>query len=147
MKYTLDTNIYIAAFRKPTEWAALVRFTEAYTPALYMTSVVAHELLAGARASAAAAVSAAGLSTAILRPYESRGRVAAPSYKFWCVAGTVRAALADRGHITVSGSFLNDILLAVTCREHGLALVTSNTRDFAAIKAELPGFRFVAPYP
>lgn len=143
MKYTLDTNVYIGAFRDPVARVALARFESAYTPTLYMTSVVAQELRAGARTPDATS----RLMKAILAPFQSRGRVVAPSYERWIESGTIRATLATKGHTEMTASFLNDILLAVTCREHGLVLVTHNVADFATIRATLSGFKFVPPYP
>ena len=46
----------------------------------------------------------------------------------------------------VSRSFVNDILLALSCREAGVVLVTENLRDFERI-AEVRRFDFVAPWP
>jgi hypothetical protein len=40
-----------------------------------------------------------------------------------------------------------DVLLAVTCREHDLLLVTWNGRDFARIQRHLRGFRYIEPPP
>lgn len=142
MKYTLDTNIYIGAFRDPVARVALARFESAYTPTLYLTSVVAQELRAGARTPDAIS----RLMKTILAPFQSWGRVVAPSYKRWMESGAIRATLAARGRTEMTASFLNDILLAVTCREHGLVLVTHNVADFTTIRAVLSGFEFVPPY-
>ena len=143
MKYTLDTNIYINAFRDPRERSELARFEFAYTPMLYLTSIVAHELRAGARTPTAAA----RLTKNILAPFKGRRRIVTPSYDDWRSAGAVRANLAARGGTTVTASFLSDIMLAVTCRTHGFILITRNTADFAVIKGVLPQFQFETPYP
>jgi len=47
---------------------------------------------------------------------------------------------------SVSRSFVNDVLLAMSCREAGAVLVTANMRDFARIAA-VRRFEFVAPWP
>lgn len=143
MKYALDTNVYIGAFRDPVARVALARFESAYTPTLYLTSVVAQELRAGARTPDAIS----RLTKNILAPFQSWGRVVAPSYKRWMESGAIRATLAARGRTEITASFLNDILLAVTCREHGLVLVTHNVADFTTIRVVLSGFKFVPPYP
>lgn len=143
MKYTLDTNVYIGAFRNPVERAELAQFQFAYTPLLYLTSIVAHELRAGARASGASAA----LIRNILSPFEGRSRIVTPSHSEWMSAGAIRASLATRGRSAITASFLNDIIVAVVCRAHGLVLVTRNAADFAAIKNVLPQFRFVMPFP
>ena len=46
----------------------------------------------------------------------------------------------------MSKSFGNDVLLALSCREAGLVLVTDNGRDFERIARVVP-FDFVAPWP
>ncbi len=43
-------------------------------------------------------------------------------------------------------SLVNDILIAVTCRENGLTLVTSDG-DFKLIRTHLCGFDYLAPWP
>jgi predicted nucleic acid-binding protein len=40
----------------------------------------------------------------------------------------------------------NDILLALSCREAGLVLITDNQRDFVRI-ARIVRFRFTSPWP
>lgn len=143
MKYTLDTNIYVDAFHDPVERGTLARFEFAYTPMLYLTSIVAHELRTGVRTPDAGRL----LTKNICAPFEKRRRLAVPSYDGWKSAAAIRAALAVQGRPTVTASFVNDIMLAVTCREHSLVLVTRNTEDFAAIQNVFPRFRFVLPYP
>lgn len=46
----------------------------------------------------------------------------------------------------MSTSFGNDILLALTCREHGVCLVTENVRDFERIR-RVCAFEFTAAWP
>ena len=43
-------------------------------------------------------------------------------------------------------SFVNDVMLAMSCRETGAVLITGNTRDFARI-ASVRAFDFVPPWP
>jgi predicted nucleic acid-binding protein len=43
-------------------------------------------------------------------------------------------------------AFANDVLIAVSCREAGVIVVTSNTRDFERIAA-VTNCEFVAPWP
>ena len=47
---------------------------------------------------------------------------------------------------SVSRSFVNDVLLAMSCRETGIILVTKNLRDCARISA-VRRFDYVAPWP
>jgi tRNA(Ile)-lysidine synthetase-like protein len=109
-----------------------------------LAAVVAQELLAGVRGRAAAT-----LEHAILEPFERRRRVLLPSYQAWKETGAVLAALVASGSArwpNVCRSLVNDVLLAMSCREAGVVLVTLNTRDFARI-AEVRPFDFVAPWP
>jgi predicted nucleic acid-binding protein len=52
-KYVLDTNLFIRAFREPGANAELQRFHEVFAPFEYLSAVVAQELRAGARSTAA----------------------------------------------------------------------------------------------
>ena len=70
-----------------------------------------------------------------------------PSYEAWKDAGRVLAELiAPKSWATVSRSFVNDVLLAMSCRESGLVLVTKNLADCARIAA-VRSFDFVPPWP
>jgi hypothetical protein len=67
----------------------------------------------------------------------------------WDLSGDVLAALVkseglDLGR--VSKSFGNDVLLALSCREAGVVLVTDNGRDFERI-ARVARFDFTDPWP
>lgn len=46
----------------------------------------------------------------------------------------------------IGRSFLNDVLLAVSCGANGLTLITKNTADFELI-GEVEAVRFVKPWP
>lgn len=143
MRFTLGTNVYIDAFRDPAVRAALAQFEAANAPRLVLTSVAAHELLSGART----AKDRAAVRRHVIDPLERRGRLVAPDFAGWAQAGDVRAALATTGRASSTPSFVNDIFLAVSCRQHGLVLVTRNARDFEVIQREVRGFHFAAPYP
>ena len=47
---------------------------------------------------------------------------------------------------SVSKAFANDVLLALSCREAGCVLITSNDRDVARIRRFVP-FQFISPLP
>jgi predicted nucleic acid-binding protein len=141
-RYAIDTHLYIDAVRTSAGKDALNAFIVAQTPFLHLCSVVAHELLAGARGKAAARVDAG-----LLAPLERRGRVFAPNYTAWKESGAVLADLVGpSAWRSVKRSFVNDVLLAMACREAGVVLVTANTADFARI-ASVRAFEFVAPWP
>ncbi|MEO8029858.1 MAG: type II toxin-antitoxin system VapC family toxin [Gemmatimonadota bacterium] len=144
-KYVLDTNVYITANRDPQAAEALIGFYANHLPTTYFHATVAQELMVG------------GLTPegrrrtrdAYLRPFEARGRVVVPSYQAWVRSGELVSLLIQRRVLSAGGitrSFLNDALLAASCREEGLTLVTSNTRDFARLR-QVERFEFVAPWP
>lgn len=144
-KYTLDSNVFIRGFRDARAGAELQRFHAAFAPFEYLSAVVAHELRAGALTPNAASK----LETGVLEPFERRRRLLVPSYATWKSASEVMAALAVKERVPVSAmakSFVNDVLLALTCREHGVVLVSENQRDFARIQRHV-AFEFVAPWP
>ncbi len=143
-RYTLDTNVFISAARDPDWQEQLVRFHAAFAPFEWLSAVVAQELLAGVRGRAART-----LERGLLEPFEKRRRLIVPSYSAWKEAGAVLSELVAAGQVRwpeTSRSFVNDVLLAMSCREAGIVLVTGDTRDFARI-AEVRPFDFVAPWP
>ena len=141
-RYALDTHLYIDAIRTEDGKAALATFVTTFAPFLHLCSVVAHELIAGARGDAAARVDAG-----LIAPFERRGRIFAPSYGAWKEAGAVLAELvAPSAWRSVTRSFVSDVLLAMACRESGIVLVTNNTADFERI-ARARKFAFVHAWP
>lgn len=140
--YVVDTNLYIDGLRTEEGRNALGAFHDAFAPFLHFSAVVAQELRAGVSAQRAAKFEAA-----MFAPYERRGRLITPSYAAWKETGRVLAELvAPSQWQSVTRGFVNDVLLAMSCREAGAVLVTTNTRDFARI-AEARAFDFVPPWP
>jgi predicted nucleic acid-binding protein len=87
---------------------------------------------------------ASTLEQQVLGPFERRRRVVVVSYAAWKETGAVLSALVASGQVRwpeVTRSLVNDILLAMSCREAGVVLVTLNARDFARI-AEVRPFDF-----
>jgi predicted nucleic acid-binding protein len=132
MKYALDTNVFIGAMRDAGDADRLRNFHVQYVATEYLSAVVAMELRAGARTPRAAT----DLQRTVLNPYETRGRVFAPGYAAFLAAGRVLATLRD-----YSASLRSDALIAASCREFGITLVTKNSRDFARIRKVMP-FQF-----
>ena len=144
-KYTLDTNLFVDAFRDELAAAALEAFLRRALAVTFLSSVVVQELRAGARAAPAAAA----LQRGIFAPFERRHRVVAPSAAAFKVSGRILAGLAVRdGADAVRGnrSLANDTLIAASCRESGFTLV-SNDADFDRIRPLLAGLRVVRPWP
>ena len=144
-KYVLDTNIYVAANRDRKAAEALIGFYSANLPATYLHATVAQELMLGGLTPEGRRQ----VRDAYLRPFEARGRLVVPSYHAWARSGELVSLLIQRRVLSPGGftrSFLNDALLAASCREEGLTLITANTRDFTRLRL-VERFEFVAPWP
>ena len=144
-RYVLDTNLFIDAARDRTKAEELAAFSSAFLPQVHLHSVVVQELLAGAISSEWRR----DIERGLVGPYERRGRVLTPSYRAWKRSGEVVAELIEAKRLSASGvprSFLNDVLLATSCREEGFTLVTRNLKDFELI-AQVEPIRFEPPWP
>jgi len=144
-KFAVDTNVFIRAYRDPGFNAALNRFHSAFAPFEYLSAVVAQELRAGMQS----AQHRARLERVVLEVYSRRGRVLTPSRQAWSESGNVLAEMAWREGLEVgkvSKAFGNDVLLALSCREAGVVLVTDNVRDFGRIQRYVQ-FEYTAPWP
>lgn len=144
-KYVLDTNLFIRGFRERGANLELQRFHHLFAPFEYLSVVVAQELRAGTRSRSDRRM----LERHVLSPFARRGRILTPSASTWEESGDVLAELVRREGLDlarVSKAFGNDILLALSCRETGVVLVTDNRRDFERI-SRVAQFDFVEPWP
>jgi len=140
----LDTSLFIRAFRDPRANVELQRFHGAFAPFEYLSAVVVQELRAGTRPE-----HVSRLERQVFEPFERVSRVVTPTYAAWKRGGEVLAALARTEGLElgrIPRSFVNDLLLAASCREAGITLITENRADFARIR-RLLAFDFVAPWP
>jgi len=145
VKFALDTNVFVDAFRDDTFADALAAFLEQTLPTTFLSAVVVQELAAGARTRE----QVRELELAIFRPFERRGRVFAPSTLAFRESGRFLAELAARegwAAIHANPSLANDALLAASCREHGFTLVTSDA-DFDRFLPSLGRWRHAKPWP
>ena len=143
--YAIDTNVYISALRNAAELGSLQEFLKVRGRRVVVAGIVATELRAGA--STPRHVEAVD---ALIEAYAQRNRTIVPTYQACVEGGRVLAALVARERVVLAKaprSLTADVLLAVTCRERDVVLVTGNHDDFAAIQRHLRGFRFVAPWP
>ena len=143
--FVLDSNLYIEAARSRSKAEELASFSSAFLPRLFFHAVVAQELLAGA----VSPERKRDIERGIIGPFERRGRLVTPTFRAWKRSGEVVADLIARRRLSSGGvarPFLNDVLLATSCREEGLTLITGNTADFELI-AEIEPVRFRAPWP
>jgi predicted nucleic acid-binding protein len=145
VKYTLDTNIFIDGFRSEEAQAAVFAFFQRALPLTHLSAVVMQELAAGARTSGAVREVQLG----VFEPFERRRRVFAPSTAAFVESGRVIAAVAKREGwqlLDENPSLLNDALIATSCREQGITLITNDT-DFKRLAPLVRGFRYAAPWP
>ncbi len=137
--FALDTNIYIAALRDRERLLQLKRFLIRTGTRLRLSAVVALELRAGARTAAQAEA-----VQALVEPYDERGQVIVPSFGAWVESGRALATLGAREGVNLSGAtaLFADALIATSCREADVTLVTENGRDFAALQRHVRGFKY-----
>ena len=141
-KYVVDTNVLIDVLRSAVERQAYERFLHQGLALTYVSAVVGMELLAGARSG----THALALESELLGPFQRRGRVFEPSSAALLTVGRLLSGLTAQGKPLPSRSFLNDLLIGVSCRERGLTVLTRDA-DFQRVRRLVPGLRVEAPYP
>ncbi len=139
MIYTFDTNSLVDALRRPADLEHLKEFLNWALPQTALSSVVASELLAGARTESARRL----VERELLGAFERRSRIIAPSPEAWAKTGLQRGQSSGG---TVGALSQNDLLLAYTARELGWCIITRDT-DFRRIRAQVKGLQVQAPYP
>jgi predicted nucleic acid-binding protein len=145
VKYSLDTNIFIEGFRSEEAQAEVLAFLNRALPFTYLSAVVMQELSAGVRSAEAAR----DLERGVFDPFERRRRVFAPSSAAFAESGRVLAAVAaSEGWqpFDEKPSLLNDALIAASCREQGITLITRDG-DFKRLAPFVRGFRYASPWP
>jgi len=145
VKYALDTNIFIDGFRNEEAQAEVFVFLSRALPFTYLSAVVMQELAAGARSPDAAR----DVQRGVFAPFERRRRVFAPSSAAFAESGRVLAAVAAREGwqlLDEKPSLLSDALIAASCREQGITLITKDG-DFKRLAPFIKGFRYAAPWP
>jgi len=144
---TVEIALDLVAFRHEVAsgLSALEQFATWAAPGLYLSSVIAAELRAGARTPS----DRKKLEKDVLGPFVRRGRVVTPSRAAWDALGLTLATLRQTEGLqlgSVSRSLALDILLAYSCREQGMIMVTRNERDMARIR-QVFVFDHTASYP
>jgi len=144
-KYVLDTQLFVQAFRDRAANNVLQQFHRAFAPFEYLSAIVAQELRSGVRRPQ----DRKALERHVLDVFEKANRIITPSTAAWHTAGDVFAEMARKEGLEIprlSKAFANDVMLAVSCRESGVVLVTENERDFRRIRRFVQ-FEFTRPWP
>jgi predicted nucleic acid-binding protein len=144
-KFVLDTNCFVDASCTDAAAATFAEFCEWAAPTIYLSTVVAAELRAGAGSARDRRI----LERQILSPYARRGRLVNPSPAAWDETGRTLATLVEEEGLVlrdVRRSFVFDILIARSCRELGAILISRNATDLSRI-ARIFAFDFAPPYP
>jgi predicted nucleic acid-binding protein len=144
-KYALDSNLYIEAFRDDDAADSLSFFYRSFAPALYLNAVVLHELIVGSTSPA----KVREIQKGVAEPFRRTSRVITPSESAWTTAANAIATMArtERRELrSIPKSLVNDYLIAASCRQHGVTLITRDTRDFESI-TEYIAVQFRAPWP
>ena len=131
MKYVLDTNVYLGAFRSEERKARFRSTFVALLPRTFLSSVVAYEL----------SVNAIDRGTRELvweftRPMQRTGRIVTPGFGDWLEASEIVTSIEEkekRWRSKLPG-LLNDILIALCARQIGATLITYNKDDFLLIR-------------
>jgi predicted nucleic acid-binding protein len=144
VKFTCDTNVLVDVLRDPSAEQAFSVFLSRFSHLTYLNAVVILELRAGARTAGQAKL----LEREVVQRFARANRVFTPTANAFSAAGGLLAALATREGWTADAhpSLVHDALLAASCRESGVTLITRD-RDFGRFKSLLRGWRFVAPWP
>jgi predicted nucleic acid-binding protein len=144
VKFTCDTNVIVDVLRDASAEEAFRAFLTRFSHLTYLSSVVILELRAGARTARQASL----LEREIIQRFARVDRVFTPSADAFSTAGKLLATLASREGWAADAqpSLVNDALLAASCRESGVTLITRDS-DFARFKSHLRGWRFVPPWP
>lgn len=128
----VDTSVYIAAMRDSSFAASFRPLYERGIPRTHLSSVVAQELLAGARSDAHRR-----LAQGLITPFERARRIVTPTHPIWCDAGLVLSQLwrnVSSFRSALHGGLVNDILIALTGRAIGATVLTRNRVHFEMIR-------------
>jgi predicted nucleic acid-binding protein len=145
VKYALDTNVFIEAARDPSAKAAMVAFLTNAIPFTFLSAVVMQELAVGARTTE----QSRHLDETVFAQFTRCDRVFAPSRDAFLRSGRLLASVAAREGWPAEcdkPSLLNDALIAASCRERGITLITHDT-DYRRFRPFLAQWTTVAPWP
>ncbi len=132
MKLLFDSSVWVDHLRGGALDGVIPALRGRFAP--WMDSVVAAELLAGARDKRERRA-----IEHLLAPFERSGRVASPEHADLRRAATALSALRARGKTLASpGGALLDALIMAVARRIGAMVVSKNVRDFEALAGRIP---------
>lgn len=131
-KHLIDTDLYIDLIQSGRTLPVIRELYDKEAPGIYFSSIVAQELLAGARSSAGRR-----RVETLFRPFERVGRVVTPDHNQWKDAGARLAkVLRVRSDLKAKlPGLVNDCLLALSARSIGATLYTRNRDDFMLLRS------------
>lgn len=140
-KYIVDTQLLIRAFRSFDERQRLLAFLAAYSPSVYLSSVVVQELLADARPGEMRRV-----KHIFIHPFERTRRVVTPTHRSWSRGGNILWMLRKAGY-AITPSLTNDVLIAASAVQIGATVIQDNEKDYTAIRRAFPPVKFAPAWP
>ncbi|MBI4224501.1 MAG: PIN domain-containing protein [Deltaproteobacteria bacterium] len=135
-KIVLDTSVYIPLLRQGRQPGSIIQ-TRGST--LYLSVVVAQELYAGA-----GDMRTQKALDRLFHVFKKNARLIVPREEEWIECGVVLAKIGKKyGFESVKkGRLVNDVLIALSCRQAGAVLLTANHKDFQIIHSFLK-FQFM----
>ena len=126
-KIILDTSVYIPLLRQGKAPGEILNTPESI---IYLSTVVAQELFASAGDSATAKA-----LEKLFYVFQKNKRLVVPNAKDWLDCGLVLAQIGRKyGFESIKkGRLVNDVLIALGCKNAGVTLLTSNHKDFQLI--------------
>ena len=134
-KHLIDTDLYIDLIQSGKTLPIVRDLYDKEASGIYFSSVVAQELLAGARSP----TGRRHVET-LLAPFERVGRIVTPNHRQWREAGDLLAKVLELRPDLKSklASLVNDCLLALSARAIGATLYTRNRDDFVLLRQIRP---------
>ncbi len=134
-KHLIDTDLYIDLIQSGSSLPIIAQLYDKETPGIYFSSIVAQELLAGARSP-----SGRRNVEALLVPFERTGRIVTPGHQQWREAGDMLARILTlrpdlRNKLP---GLVNDCLLALSALGIGATVYTRNRDDFVLLRQIRP---------
>lgn len=134
-KNLIDTDLYVRFIRTGRYHQEIQRIYSEQTSTIYFSSVVLEELLAGS-------IDQRGRQNVhlLVLPFEKVGRIVTPSHSAWKDSGAAISALRQLRPDLRSKlpTLINDALIAMSAREIGAVIYTSNRTDFELIRSIKP---------